>query len=411
MLQRVMLRRCKTDVLKDLPAKTYRDFSADIDAATMKVCDEAVAEIRAKVRGQEVAKAKKAGKVEITPEELDAAVEHAILNLTTSGLSFRQLEAARTALATAKIPTMLEVVETYEQQNEPLVVFSAHRAPIDVLQKREGWATITGDTSEVRRTQIVKDFQDGRLKGVGLTVRAGGVSITLTRASNVLQVDQEWNPSLNVQAHDRCYRIGQRNAVLVTRLVANHILDERISAVISKKELFIAGSVQAASVTRVEAPVVVPVVIDWAAIELAAAAAMREASEALKALAGAKSEHARKLAQLRIERATDEARSRVRAAAARRLEEDETEIDAPRRGPADVVEEWALQGLQQLADADPDRAQTLNNVGFSKSDGGIGHALAWLEELTEQEWRLAIRIARVYHRQIGKAPELDGGVK
>ena len=41
---------------------------------------------------------------------------------------------------------MLAVVEDYEQALEPLVVFSAHRAPIDTLARREGWEVITGDT-------------------------------------------------------------------------------------------------------------------------------------------------------------------------------------------------------------------------------------------------------------------------
>lgn len=386
MLRRVALRRCKADVLNDLPAKTYRTLPAPIDRATAKACDEAIAEIIGDDKQLSL-----------------GLVEKAIATLKTTDVTFEKISAARAALAKAKIPAMLEVVESYEEQGEPLVVFSAYRAPIDLLAKRGGWAVITGDTSNERRGEIVDAFQAGNLKGVACTIRAGGVAITLTRASNVLRVDREWNPALNVQAEDRCYRIGQKSAVLVTDLVAEHKLDEMIATTLARKEAIISGSVDASTVKHVE-PEARPE-IDWTAIENEAAQALREAAEAAKALAAAKGEHEKKMAERRVNKAKSEARSRVRAAAARRLAEEETETDAPRRGPANDVEAWAISGLRQLAANDQDRAFELNRVGFSKSDGGIGHALAWLDDLTDQEWRLAVRIARVYHRQIGEAPK------
>ena len=51
-------------------------------------------------------------------------------------------------------PELLEL-----PQGEPLVVFSAYRAPVDLLAGREGWASITGDTSSTRRGEIVEAFQ------------------------------------------------------------------------------------------------------------------------------------------------------------------------------------------------------------------------------------------------------------
>jgi superfamily II DNA or RNA helicase len=386
-LRRVSIRRVKSDVLSDLPAKTYRTLPATIDRETAKLCDAALAE----VSGEE--------------GQLSLAVEKAVEKLMSSSLGFAQLSAARAALAKAKIPAMLEVVESYEKQGEPLVVFSAYRAPIDLLGAREGWATITGDTSNERRGEIVEAFQAGRLKGVACTIRAGGVAITLTRASNVLRVDREWNPALNVQAEDRCYRIGQKSAVLVTDLVAEHKLDEMIAATIARKEALISGSVDASTVQNI-APAAAAPVIDWAAIEAEAAQALREAAEAVKAAENAKSDNARRLAERRAENAKYQARARVRAAAARRLSEEETEADAPRRGPRTELESWAIAGLRVLAENDPDRAKEKNDIGFNATDGSIGHALAWLPDLTDQEWRLAVRIARVYHRQIGEAPKV-----
>jgi SNF2-related domain/Helicase conserved C-terminal domain len=379
MLRRVSIRRRKEDVLTDLPAKTHRTLPAAIDRATAKLCDEALAALGG-----------------------ESGIEAATDKLASSGLGFSELSAARASLARAKIPAMLAVVEQYEGEDEPLVVFSAYRAPIDLLAAREGWASITGDTSPDERGRIVERFQAGELRGVACTIRAGGVAITLTRASNVLRVDREWNPALNVQAEDRCYRIGQRSAVLVTDLVADHALDQRIADVLARKEALIAGSVDAATVTRV-APVLVPE-LDWSAIEAEAATAMREAEAARVAGAAAANEAARKRAEQQRARAIRNAQERVRVAAAKRLQEETTEADAPRRGPRTAVEAWAIEGLRRLASDDPDRARQLNGIGFSASDGGIGHALAWLPDLTDQEWRMAVRLACHYPAQIGESP-------
>jgi SNF2 family DNA or RNA helicase len=150
------------------------------------------------------------------------------------------------ALAIAKIPAMLRMVEDFEEQEEPLVVFSAHRAPIDELEKRKGWGVITGDTSPEERSRLEARFQAGDLLGIGCTIRAGGVSITLTRACNALFVDREWTPALNSQAEDRTYRIGQDRPVLITTLVADHPLDLRVTELTTDKQVLIDASVDAA---------------------------------------------------------------------------------------------------------------------------------------------------------------------
>jgi SNF2 family DNA or RNA helicase len=217
-MQRVMLRRMKRDVLQDLPAKDWRTVTVDVDDKTLKACDKYV-----QSHGGMEALVEKLGKV----------------------LSFETMSVVGKALAIAKIPAMLSFVEDFEQQEEPLVVFSAHRAPIDELAKREGWGVITGDTSPDERSRLETSFQAGELKGIGCTIRAGGVSITLTRACNVLRVDREWTPALNSQAEDRIYRLGQDRPVLVTDLVANHPLDLRVTELTTEKQIMIDASVDA----------------------------------------------------------------------------------------------------------------------------------------------------------------------
>lgn len=234
-LQTIMLRRMKHEVLPQLPAKTIRDIEVNgLSASTKKLCDAALTALEA--LGVNVAKT--------------VALVESTQNKT---LAFEQISQARAALATAKLAAAIEMVDAFEDAGEPVVVFSAHRAPIDVLGQRAGWAVITGDTAPDKRTAIENAFQAGQLKGVACTIKAGGVAITLTKACNALFIDEEWTPALNAQAQDRVYRIGQSRGVVITRLVASHALDRRIAALLAEKTEIIDGSIDAAS--RDSAPV------------------------------------------------------------------------------------------------------------------------------------------------------------
>ena len=58
-----------------------------------------------------------------------------------------------TVLAVAKYKAALEIVKEHEKRGEPLLVFSMHREPIDLLAKRKGWLTITGDVPAEKRSE------------------------------------------------------------------------------------------------------------------------------------------------------------------------------------------------------------------------------------------------------------------
>ena len=69
-----------------------------------------------------------------------------------------------------------------------------------------------------------------------LSLKAGGVGVTLTRADHVIIADPWWNPAVEDQAADRAHRIGQDKPVLVQRLVARDTVEEKILALKKKKQ-------------------------------------------------------------------------------------------------------------------------------------------------------------------------------
>ncbi len=238
LLTNIMLRRMKRDVLTELPAKTVRTVVVNgLSAGLRQSCD-------AVMKGGNLAKL--------------------LADPKSNTLAFETLSKVRAALAEAKYDAAVELVETFEDANEPVVVFSAHRAPILALGKRPGWACITGDTTDIERTAIAARFQAGELKGIAGTIKAIGVSLTLTRSSNGIFIDEEWTPSWNAQAQDRLNRIGQTRGVVITRLVADHPLDRRIAELLADKTAIISAAIDAASVGADVAGPVVNLTVDAA---------------------------------------------------------------------------------------------------------------------------------------------------
>jgi hypothetical protein len=367
-LRRVELRRTKAQL--NLPPLTYRTVYAEIDTETARKADAALASLRDK----------------------GVSLEEAVEELARTTLKFREISSACAAMATAKIPTLLRLVEEYERQREPLVVFSAYLSPVDLLGDRPGWGKLAGAVPKGERRRVQREFQAGRMKGLAATIDAGGVGITLTRAANLILSDRKFVPADNDQARDRIHRIGQKRPCTVTLVVADHPLDRKIDEILRKKAGLVAASVDAAAVERVE----ITEAEGWETLAREAADLVAEAQEA-----------ARRGELERAQRRRVEVHKAVAEAAARRLREALVE-NAPTRGPQTDTERRAAEGLVRVAALDPDRAQTLNGVGFNKADNWLGHAIAFLlrdaaaPALTDQQWRIAVDLAHTYRRQIGE---------
>jgi len=61
-----------------------------------------------------------------------------------------------------------------------------------------------------------------------LSTRAGGLGINLTAADIVIFYDNDWNPQMDLQAQDRCHRIGQTKTVRVYRFATGNSIESRI---------------------------------------------------------------------------------------------------------------------------------------------------------------------------------------
>jgi SNF2 family DNA or RNA helicase len=95
----------------------------------------------------------------------------------------------------------------------------------------------TGDLSLAQRETVVQRFRaDPTRTLLVLSLRAGGTGLNLQEASYVFHFDRWWNPAVERQAEDRSHRVGQTLPVHVYTYICEDTIEERIDAVLQRKQ-------------------------------------------------------------------------------------------------------------------------------------------------------------------------------
>jgi len=117
-------------------------------------------------------------------------------------------------------------------------VFATHHSTINALAEHFAGqvVTLTGETPQKERQAIVDRFQsDPVIRLFVGNIKAAGVGITLTAASDVAFIEFPWTPGDAVQAEDRCHRIGQGESVTAWYLIAQDTIDADIVELLNDK--------------------------------------------------------------------------------------------------------------------------------------------------------------------------------
>jgi hypothetical protein len=149
---------------------------------------------------------------------------------------YEVLDLRKTIEQSAKLETMLHLVEKMTDQGHQVLIFSQSTKMLNIIQRallealHLGVLRIDGDTKERVRQQLVDDFNNpkSRQNVFLLSTKAGGVGITLTGADRVILFDPSWNPSEDDQAIGRAYRIGQAREVTVFRMITAGTVEEKM---------------------------------------------------------------------------------------------------------------------------------------------------------------------------------------
>jgi len=108
-----------------------------------------------------------------------------------------------------------------------------------LIHRNFAYCRIDGGTKLEDRQLQMDDFNNNpAMMCFLLSTRAGGLGINLVSADTVVIFDSDWNPQADLQAQDRCHRIGQKKPVLVYRLcAANSVEEQMLEKAAAKRKL------------------------------------------------------------------------------------------------------------------------------------------------------------------------------
>ncbi len=215
-----VLRRLKTDVLKDLPPKLEEVRYARFEEEQRKIYDGQVVRMK-----EMILNGGGSGEDRI---RIFAELMRIRQICCDPSLLFEDY-----AGGSAKREACIELIKTAMEAGHRMLVFSQFTSMLSLLEedlRREGigFFTLTGQTPKEKRIRLVHDFNNGDTPVFLISLKAGGTGLNLTGADVVIHYDPWWNVAAQDQATDRAHRIGQQNTVTVYRLIAKGSIEEKI---------------------------------------------------------------------------------------------------------------------------------------------------------------------------------------
>lgn len=135
-----------------------------------------------------------------------------------------------------KWKVLKRLLQYWERSGDKVLVFSHSVRLLRILQHlfsmtHYSISYLDGSLSYEQRQEVVDTFNSDPTQFVFLiSTKAGGVGLNITAANKVVIMDPHWNPSYDLQAQDRAYRIGQTRDVEVFRLISVGTVEEIVYA-------------------------------------------------------------------------------------------------------------------------------------------------------------------------------------
>lgn len=171
-----------------------------------------------------------------------------------------QVDIEKNWVESSKVSALLQELQNLQLARSKSIVFSQWTAFLDLLQIPLSrinipFVRLDGTLNQQQREKVIKQFsEDDNIMVLLMSLKAGGVGINLTAASNAFLLDPWWNPAVEEQAVMRIHRIGQTKSVSIKRFIVKGTVEERMEAVQARKQRMISGALtdQEVRSTRIE---------------------------------------------------------------------------------------------------------------------------------------------------------------
>ncbi|MES3008235.1 MAG: DEAD/DEAH box helicase [Pseudomonadota bacterium] len=227
-----MLRRTKSQVVKELPAKTEIVQYVELQGKQRALYESIRVSMEKRIRDLVASQGMQRSHIQF----LDA-----LLKLRQACIDPRlvKLEKAANIREHAKLEWLTETLPQLLEEGRSILIFSQFTEVLALIEEELkilniGYAKLTGQTR--KRQEAIDLFQGGTVRVFLISLKAGGSGLNLTAADVVIHMDPWWNPAVENQATDRAHRIGQDKPVFVYKLVASDTVEERIQQMQQQKQ-------------------------------------------------------------------------------------------------------------------------------------------------------------------------------
>lgn len=166
-------------------------------------------------------------------------LEVAFSRFTESGIGADVTAKRDSAVATAPFTAQL-VLEALDSGNGPVVVFSDHKKPLEIMGlelSKVRVATINGDTNMGRREEYVAALNKGQLDVLLCTVGAASSGLNMTGSSLIILNDPPWVSGDLQQLIKRIHRLGQTKPCRIVKVLGSKTVDKIYKALAGKERV------------------------------------------------------------------------------------------------------------------------------------------------------------------------------
>jgi SNF2 family DNA or RNA helicase len=225
------LRRCKRDVLKDLPPIIDQEIPIELQGKQQD------AYLRTWGSRWE--------SFDSSPQGVSPANLFAIITKLKQLCNYHAVSGE-----SAKFDVLLNILEAQIVAEDKIIVFSQY---VDTLKwlafriKNIPYQIFHGGLDQSERKKILDRFrQEPGPRCLLMSLRAGGVGLNIQEASTVVLFDRWWNPAVENQAVQRAHRFGRERPLHVIRFIVLETIEERISNIIKEKQELFENYIEAA---------------------------------------------------------------------------------------------------------------------------------------------------------------------
>lgn len=229
----LILRRNKSEILKELPEKTESAVELIFEERQRKIYRDIAMSWNDRVKES----IEKYGEAKSQIMMLTA-----LLRLRQTCSDPASLPNTKYEAIPPKISTLLDSLQEITESGESALVFTQFLSTYDrilklLTQKKIPVFSLNGTTTREMRQKNLKSFDDCPEGAVMLmTLKSGGVGLNLTKASYVFHIEPWWNPAVENQASDRAHRLGQTRKVQIFRYLMKDSVEEKIEILKDRKK-------------------------------------------------------------------------------------------------------------------------------------------------------------------------------